>query len=60
MTLKTPLQGAQTTLFACLCPTVVSGRYYADCQEWPISDAAADQEKAKWLWEESERVTKIN
>uniref|UniRef100_A0A182IQH9 Short-chain dehydrogenase n=1 Tax=Anopheles atroparvus TaxID=41427 RepID=A0A182IQH9_ANOAO len=59
---KTPLSGAQTTLYTALDEDLagVSGKYYADCREQTLSKYARDDELAAWLWNESAKMTKLN
>jgi NAD(P)-dependent dehydrogenase (short-subunit alcohol dehydrogenase family) len=56
---KTPLQGAQTTLYTILSPHAIPGGYHSDAAPWRSTEAAKDVEAAKAFWTESERVTKI-
>lgn len=58
---KTPIQGAQTTLFAVLDKSLegVSGKYFADSEIKEPSELAKDEATAKWLWAVSERWTKL-
>ena len=58
-TFKTSLEGAQTTLFCALSDAAIPGGYHSDSQPWPTTAAAKDAAKARWLWEESERITKL-
>jgi len=56
-TIKTPAQGAQTSLYCALCnfDELIGGQYYSDCK--PSSNASAvskNPEVAKKLWEVSE------
>lgn len=60
--LKTPWQGAQTTVY---CTTEqqlegVSGKYFGDCKEEPCAPQAKDDGVAKKLWEVSERLTGLS
>jgi len=59
--LKTPVQGAQTTVFTAVAPNIekYSGMYFADCKvkENP-NPMAGDKEAAKKLWELSEKLVK--
>jgi len=57
--LKTPLEGAQTTLYLATADEVehVSGHYFSDCKISAISLLAADDRLALELWKESERLT---
>uniref|UniRef100_A0A182NH89 Uncharacterized protein n=1 Tax=Anopheles dirus TaxID=7168 RepID=A0A182NH89_9DIPT len=58
---KTPLSGAQTTLYTALDEDLAleSGKYYADCREQKLSKYARNDELAAWLWEESARMTRL-
>ncbi len=62
MVLKTPRQGAQTTLYCCLEESIAkeSGKYYRDCKEAPTLEKANNVEDQKKLWEISERLVGIN
>ena len=57
--LKTPEQGARTSIFAASAPELegVSGRYFADSREKQPLPHARDDAAAKRLWEVSERLT---
>ncbi|CAL1535679.1 unnamed protein product [Lymnaea stagnalis] len=57
---KTPVQGAQTTLYAALDPSLetVSGKYFSHCRASPPSKRALDDETAEKLWQISEEITK--
>ncbi|XP_049291537.1 retinol dehydrogenase 12-like [Anopheles funestus] len=59
---KTPLSGAQTTLYTALDEDLQeeSGNYYADCREQKLSTYALNDEMATWLWEESARMTGLS
>lgn len=56
---KSPRNGAQTSLFAALDPDLdqVTGLYFSDCKPKRVANAAADEETAKFLWAESEKWT---
>lgn len=56
---KTPKSGAQTTIRLAVDPELetVTGKYFEDCKEAAQSDAAQDDETAKWLWNVSEQWT---
>ncbi|XP_055379177.1 retinol dehydrogenase 14 [Condylostylus longicornis] len=58
---KTTKQGAQTTLHVATDPELenVSGKYYMDCKERGLSNAAQDMEKARKIWEESIKLVKL-
>ncbi|XP_067631481.1 retinol dehydrogenase 13-like isoform X2 [Eurosta solidaginis] len=60
--IKSPLNGAQTTLYAALDPELanVSGKYFSDCNLKDVAPAALDDSLAKWLWAVSEKWTKLN
>jgi NAD(P)-dependent dehydrogenase (short-subunit alcohol dehydrogenase family) len=57
--LKTPQQGAATTLHLACAPEVegVTGKYFSDCKEYTPSPQAQDDESARKLWELSVRMT---
>ncbi|XP_017014843.2 retinol dehydrogenase 11 isoform X1 [Drosophila takahashii] len=59
--MKTPRNGAQTTLYAALDPELenVSGQYFSDCQLASVAPAALDDQMAKWLWAQSEKWAEI-
>ncbi|XP_033757001.1 retinol dehydrogenase 12-like [Pecten maximus] len=56
--LKTPVQGAQTTLHCALDENLdnVSGKYFSDCVQKQPSKAALDMENAERLWRISEEM----
>ena len=60
---RTPLNGAQTTLYCALAPAtdLVPGGYYSNCKVAPAAKPAGeDMELAKKLWEYSEQeITKV-
>ncbi|XP_067682888.1 retinol dehydrogenase 13-like [Haliotis asinina] len=59
--LKTPRQGAQTTLYAALDPNLakVTGKYLSDCEEQALSEKVLDEAVVKRLWAISEKWTRI-
>ncbi|XP_016957878.1 retinol dehydrogenase 12 isoform X3 [Drosophila biarmipes] len=59
--MKSPRNGAQTTLYAALDPDLekVTGQYFSDCQLASAAPAALDDRMAKWLWAQSEKWTGI-
>lgn len=59
--LKTAEEGAQTSLFAAIDPSLdkISGVYMADCAVSRESDYARDDKIAKQLWEESVKITRL-
>lgn len=60
--LRTPRQGAQTTIYAALNADLnsVSGKYFSNKAEAEVAEAALDKEAAKRLWVVSEHWTKLN
>lgn len=60
---KTSKSGAQTTLRVALDPELatVSGQYFGDCKiQQPAPSARPDKgETAEWLWQMSEKMTKL-
>ncbi|XP_014248608.1 retinol dehydrogenase 13-like [Cimex lectularius] len=59
MFIKTPRQGAQTTIWAALEPslTTVTGQYFDNCAEARTSQDAQNEQLASWLWLVSEKWT---
>ncbi|KAH8277841.1 hypothetical protein KR018_008510 [Drosophila ironensis] len=59
--MKSPKNGAQTTLYAALDPGLerISGQYFSDCKLATVAPAALDDEMAQWLWSMSEKWTGI-
>lgn len=57
---KTPLEGAQSSLFAATAPCMkgVSGQYLFHCRPFPTSAASKSDEAARRLWVESEKLAK--
>ncbi|XP_041353528.1 retinol dehydrogenase 13-like [Gigantopelta aegis] len=60
--MKTPIQGAQTTLFLAIDPSVekVSGKYFSDMHVKDIALQAKDEAAAKRLWAISEKWTRLS
>lgn len=58
---KTPEQGCQTSLHLAVSEELegVSGKYFVDCKEKALSNAASDMAKAKKVWELSEKLANI-
>merc|ERR1719431_1066399 len=56
--LKTPLGGAQTTIYCAVEPSLATetGKYYADCARIATSQAALDDKQAKKLWDVSKDI----
>lgn len=59
--LKSPTQGAQTTLYCALASELegVSGKYFSDCREKEVASQGKDDEVAKRLWAISESWTRL-
>ena len=60
MFMKTPLQGAQTTIYCAVSEEMegVTGKYLADCKIAKTKNPQAeDDQLAERLWEVSERLT---
>ncbi|XP_006981518.1 retinol dehydrogenase 14 [Peromyscus maniculatus bairdii] len=58
---KTPLEGAQTSIYLASSPEVegVSGRYFGDCKEEELLPKAMDESVARKLWDISEVMVGI-
>nr|XP_026246510.1 retinol dehydrogenase 14 [Urocitellus parryii] len=58
---KTPLEGAQTSIYLASSPEVegVSGRYFGDCKEEELLPKAMDDSVARKLWDISEVMVGI-
>ncbi|XP_072933886.1 retinol dehydrogenase 14 [Epargyreus clarus] len=58
---KTAVQGCQTSVMLAVDEKLAktSGKYFSDCQESSVSRAASDMNKAKKLWEISEKMVKM-
>lgn len=56
---KSPYDGCQTVLYCAIATELdgVSGRFYSNCKEENWSDVSLDDEKARKLWEISEKLT---
>jgi len=59
---KTPMEGAQTQIRLAVDPELetVTGKYFTDCKEKQPSPTADDAETAKWLWEKSCELVKLD
>ncbi|RDD40165.1 Retinol dehydrogenase 14 [Trichoplax sp. H2] len=59
--LKTPLQGAQTSIYCAVAEELegVSGHYYGDCMEKKLLPRAKDDEIAKKLWDISCKLVNL-
>jgi hypothetical protein len=53
---RTPLNGAQTTLYCAVAPEAGDGKYYYNCQEATPSEHAQDEKLAEKLWKVSEEL----
>jgi retinol dehydrogenase-13 len=60
--IKSPSQGAYTVVYAALSSKLpnVTGKYFSNCEEAEVSEAAKDDATAAWLWAVSERWTRLN
>ena len=58
MFLKTPWQGAQTTIHCAVSEEMeeVTGEYFKDCKTEKLSETATDDEAAERLWEVSSQM----
>lgn len=58
---KTPEQGSQTSVYLACSSEVegVSGKYFLDCKEKGVSSGASDVEKARKLWELSQKLVDL-
>ena len=54
-------QGARTVVYLATSPEVagMTGGYYANARQEPSSPASQDAETARWLWEASARLTRL-
>ena len=62
MFLKTPRNGAQTTIYCAVDPSLnnVTGQYFADCRPKNCAKQGCDDGVAKKLWEVSEELTGLS
>lgn len=58
---KTPVQGSQTTVMLAVDEklSTVTGKYFSDCRESTLSAYVSDMNKARKLWEISEKMVKL-
>lgn len=58
---KSPQQGCQTSVMLAVEPTLekVTGKYFSDCVESTLSATASDPQRARKLWEISEKMVKL-
>jgi len=54
--LRSPLNGAQTSIYCAVAPEVGDGKYYYNCREEKNSEKANDEELAEKLWKVSEEL----
>ena len=61
-TMKTPAQGAETSVYLASDPTAKQyrGKYFDNCKEKVSTNAARNEEDAKWLWQRSAELTGID
>lgn len=59
---KTPRSGAQTSLAVALDEDLekVTGKYFTDCKIKSEGSVAQDDDTAQWLWQESDKWTKLS
>ena len=58
LAMKTPFEGAQTSLYCCLSDQLVSGGYYQDCTHTESSYTSSCEKEAREWWEYTEEVLK--
>lgn len=58
---KTPVEGCQTSVMLAADEGLskTTGKYFSDCQESSVSRSASDMNKARKLWEISEKMVKL-
>ncbi|XP_048001616.1 retinol dehydrogenase 14 isoform X1 [Leguminivora glycinivorella] len=58
---KTPFQGCQTSVMLAVDEQLekVTGKYYSDCAESALSESVSDPQRARKLWEVSEKMVKL-
>jgi len=58
-TMKTPAQGAETSIYLASDPNAdkFRGKYFDNCVEKVSSNAARNEDDAKWLWQRSAELT---
>ena len=61
MTMKSPIEGAQTTIYCAVDEAVegVSGKYFMDCKVTQPSKAAVDDDMAERLWKVSAELVAL-
>ncbi|RZC33255.1 retinol dehydrogenase 12-like [Asbolus verrucosus] len=59
--IKSPKQGAYTVVYTALSSSLnnITGKYFKDCEETEVSEAAKDEITATWLWAVSEKWTRL-
>jgi hypothetical protein len=53
---RSPLNGAQTSLYCALAPQIAGGKYYYNCREEKTSEFAKDTQLAEKLWQYSVEI----
>ncbi|XP_053603607.1 retinol dehydrogenase 13-like [Plodia interpunctella] len=58
---QTPWEASQTCIYLAVSPEVreVSGKYFSDCRQKKPSQTSQDEDAARRLWKESERLVKF-
>ena len=61
-TMKTPAQGAETSIYLASDPNADTfrGKYFDNCAEKVSSNAARNEDDAKWLWQRSAELTGLD
>ena len=61
-TMKTPAQGAETSIYLASDPNADAfrGKYFDNCAEKVSSNAARNEDDAKWLWQRSAELTGLD
>ena len=59
---KTPLEGAQTTLYLAVSDEVngVTGKYFSDCKEATLEPYVTNNRNCKILWQQSAKIVKLD
>jgi len=61
-TMKTPAQGAETSVYLASDPTAsrFRGKYFDNCKEKVSTNAARNEDDARWLWQRSAELTGVD
>ena len=61
-TMNTPAQGAETSIYLASDPNADAfrGKYFDNCAEKVSSNAARNEDDAKWLWQRSAELTGLD